>query len=168
MMWKRPLFCKRVTCIIIDEAHTIDLWGSTFRTTYHELRRLYLHLAPKLPRVQWFLTSATLNVRMVDRILNTLNMPMLSLCPSRKPSVQWLQRSNERLNLYYAVYRMKHTISSCEDLAFLVPANLSSSDPPPPQFLVYCNSRNDAMRAARFMHARVSSERKKVASSETT
>ncbi|KAF9505113.1 hypothetical protein BS47DRAFT_1281198, partial [Hydnum rufescens UP504] len=67
-------------------------------------------------------------------------------------------RSNDHPNLHYAVHKMQHRYSSFEDLAFLIPDGLKSSNPCPMKFVVYGNSRNDTQGAATYLHSWVSKE----------
>lgn len=159
-LWKKTSFANGVLRIIIDEAHCVYGWGSTFRASYLKLSHLVQLLRHQNPNVQWYLTLATLNLSMIQETLDALQLPQLTF-PLSNSTVCWEQRSTNRSNLYYAVQIMKHSKESCQDLAFLVPEGLLETDPHPKRFLVYCNTRNDTVRAARFLHARASESMRK-------
>lgn len=95
-------------------------------------------------------------MNMVKRVLDALCMPSVAFSPSSR--TRWIQRSNERPNLYYGFYRMQRPANSFGDLSLFVPRNLSSEDPQPTPFIIYFNSRNYAMLACKWARARVSPE----------
>lgn len=134
------------------------IWGSSFRAEYQNLYRLFILLStrPSSRPAQWLLTSATLNLSMINSITSLLKMPSLTF--SEKAVTRWFQRSNERPNLYFAVMRMERSLSSFGDLARFVPANLSPRDSQPTSFIAFFNSRNTAMAACKWARSRVSSE----------
>jgi superfamily II DNA/RNA helicase len=53
---------------------------------------------------------------------------------------------------------MIHSMASCHDLSFLVPPDFKITDCIPRQFLVYCDSWNDTLQAACYLHARLPNE----------
>ena len=148
-----------VTRIIIDEVHCVQIWGEGFRPPYKELQSLYTYLSLHAPHIQWYLTSATLDKKLLTSVLALLGMPRYSFLSSPKPTATlWLPRSNDRPNLHYIVRKMEYSATSCEDLGFLVKPGLSKADPLPDPFLVYCNSRSDTENVGRYLRNRVSKE----------
>ena len=53
---------------------------------------------------------------------------------------------------------MKHTQTSFEDLAFLVPKDWKEGDPVPKKFMVFFDSKKDAEAASKYLCSRVSLE----------
>ena len=53
---------------------------------------------------------------------------------------------------------MKHPINSYHDLAFVIKQHTTSSDPKPPKFLVFFNSRSEAQAGAEFLRERLDPE----------
>lgn len=158
-MFKNSKFLPKLSRIIIDEAHCIDLWGSTFRPPYKDLARLNVLLSTRAPRVQWYLTSATLNLNSISNILRILEMaPVILKSPTPPNATHLIQRSNDRPNLHYAVRQMKFSASSFQDLSILVPEGLLAADPRPPGFIVYVNSRLDAQRAAKYLRSHMAKD----------
>jgi len=154
-LWKRPKFYNGVRRIIIDEAHCIETWGSSFRPPYKQLARLNCILAARAPQVQWYLTSATLSPDMVLNTLTTLEMPSYTLDPRNETKALWMQRTTDRPNLYYIARPMMASAKSFRDLSFLVPEGLRSTDPRPRSFLVYCNKRNKTEDGAKYLRSRL-------------
>ena len=59
--------------------------------------------------------------------------------------------STDRPNIFFSVHKMKHPINSYHDLAFVIKQHTTSSDPKPPKFLVFFNSRSEAQAGAEFL-----------------
>jgi superfamily II DNA helicase RecQ len=154
-LWSRPKFYNSVRRIIADEAHCIETWGTTFRPPYKQLSRLYCLLDHKAQHIQWYLTSATLSRDMVSNILTTLEMRRFTFKLENMGRTLWMQRSTDRANLHFMVCRMEGALNSYRDLGFLVPKGLSSSDPRPLPFLVYCNTRNNAEQGSWYLRSRM-------------
>ena len=57
-IWGDTKVKKRISCIIVDEAHCISQWGRDFRSYYLQLTCLCSVLGDMVP---WYLTSATLH-----------------------------------------------------------------------------------------------------------
>lgn len=75
--------------------------------------------------------------------------------PKARFRTLWMPRSNDQANLHYVVRHMQYPINSCRDLEFLVPSDLSASNPRPKRFVLYTNSRNHTMMCAEFLRKRV-------------
>ncbi|KAF8311899.1 P-loop containing nucleoside triphosphate hydrolase protein [Clavulina sp. PMI_390] len=152
-LYQTPLFRRRISRIILDEAHCATLWGESFRAKYLELGRLYLYLAHHASWVQWYLTSATLTLKAASKVLETLSMPVLSLQSSTHHShpTQLIQRSNDRPNLHYAVKRMKYPASSYKDLAALLCPHFIQQGGVVPQTIIYTESRKEAENIEHYL-----------------
>lgn len=86
-------------------------------------------------------------------------MPEHTFDPGDVSKVLWLRRSNDRSNLHYVVRRMQSSKASCMDLAFLIKSGTNAEgcrDIKP--FLVYCDSRVEAQRAAIFLRSRLTED----------
>lgn len=139
-----------ISRLILDEVHTVFEWGESFRPEYLRLSNLYLRF---IGRFQWFLTSAALSYHTTDKVLHDLKMPPPSLKPQPDHSL-WLRRSNDRPNLHYVVRRLRFAKSSYLDLTFLIPPNTAPNNHKDiPRFLVYCNSRDEAQKAAEYLRS---------------
>ncbi|KAF8340422.1 P-loop containing nucleoside triphosphate hydrolase protein, partial [Cantharellus anzutake] len=147
-IWTDPKFKRKIDCVIVDEAHCVSQWGRDFRVSYLWLSRLRTVLGDEIP---WYLTSATLHVATVRDVLNIIGLP-------KDTSIY--RRSNDRPNIHLCMCAMKYTIASRFGLAFLVPPNAKLDDAEwvrqyIPQFLVYCNSRADTEKVAKFLRNRL-------------
>ncbi|CAK9781427.1 ATP-dependent DNA helicase [Cutaneotrichosporon oleaginosum] len=84
----------QIARLVVDEAHVIDEWGSTFRPTYRKLGEFRLRY-PSVP-ITALTASATSEVR--NDMLTILNMPKTS----DQGLAQWVEPFN-RKNLFYEV-----------------------------------------------------------------
>jgi superfamily II DNA helicase RecQ len=137
-LWEQPSFRQSVSRIILDETHCVDEWGDEFRPTYLDLSRLYAFLMHSGDIIQWFLTSATLDIHMLSQILQVIGMKPFDTEPHERHTL-WLPRSNDRPNHFIVVHQMKEAKSSYRDLLCVVPKNLMKADPCPPSFAIYCD-----------------------------
>jgi len=64
-------------------------------------------------------------------------------------------RSNDRHNVAFCVKKMWYSMSSFEDLAFLVPSKWVEGDPPPHKFMVFFNNKRKAENASTFLRKRM-------------
>ena len=147
-IWSDTKFQKKIDRVCVDESHCVSLWGRDFRTSFLGLDRLHATIGENVP---FFLTSATLRPEVREDVLRIIGLPF---------STTVMQRSNNRPNIHLAVRPMKHTLKSCFDIVFLLPLDAKVDDKEwieanISQFLVYCNSRNDTLRTARFLRARL-------------
>jgi superfamily II DNA helicase RecQ len=67
---RTPNFTHDIDAIIVDEAHTITLWGGDFRKQYAQLEKLRSCVRLDVPL---FVTSATLTPTVLDEIQSTLD-----------------------------------------------------------------------------------------------
>ena len=132
-IWGDPKAKRRISHVIVDEAHCISQWGRDFRSSYLQLNHLCSIPGDTVP---WYLTSTTLHSYILHDCLQIIGLPL---------DTPMYQHSNDRPNIHFCVHAMRHPIQSCHDLAFLVPLNPIMDDTEwikshIPQFLVYCNS----------------------------
>ncbi|KIJ58560.1 hypothetical protein HYDPIDRAFT_178049 [Hydnomerulius pinastri MD-312] len=126
---KDPLFTSRLISIVIDEAHCLTEWGE-FRPEYTELGRLRYILPSSTPLM---ITSATLTAFALTSALRLLHM--------HTDRMVIIRRSSDRPNIKIGVKKIKYTLNSYTDLAFLIPEGwkpghykcrtLSPKAPPP-------------------------------------
>ncbi|KAF8313728.1 P-loop containing nucleoside triphosphate hydrolase protein, partial [Cantharellus anzutake] len=146
-IWNEPKIKKKINRVIIDEAHCVSQWGRDFRSSYLHLSCLHAVLG----EVSWYLTSATLHSHVLQDTLRIIGLHRNTMIYCR---------SNDRPNIHLCVRKMKYSITSHLDLAFLVPLNpeIDNSDwvrQNIPQFLIYCNSQVDAESTALFLRSRI-------------
>ncbi|KAJ6461133.1 P-loop containing nucleoside triphosphate hydrolase protein [Mycena vitilis] len=58
-LWKDPKFRGRITALIVDEAHCIDVWGDEFRPEYKKLEMLRSYTGQEVPFVACTATAST-------------------------------------------------------------------------------------------------------------
>ncbi|KAJ7670672.1 P-loop containing nucleoside triphosphate hydrolase protein [Mycena polygramma] len=68
-LWKDPKFRGRITALIVDEAHCIDVWGDEFRPEYKKLEMLRSYTGQEVPFVA---CTATASTSTFDTIWNSL------------------------------------------------------------------------------------------------
>ncbi|KAG1842098.1 hypothetical protein C8R48DRAFT_544299, partial [Suillus tomentosus] len=105
---KNPLFTSHIVSIVVDEAHCITEWGD-FRPEYKELGRLRYILPSTIPIM---ITSATLTQGSLTNAMRLLHMH------ADKMSV--IRRSSDRANIKIGVRKIKYSLTSYADLAFLI------------------------------------------------
>jgi superfamily II DNA helicase RecQ len=111
---------------VINKAHCMGLWGSSFQTNYGELGVLHGQLLWHVPFV---VASATLPNHILDDICT-------KLCLSA--NAKMVQMTNTQPNVALSCWSMKHPQDSFADLQFLIPAGAITAihlD----ITLVYCN-----------------------------
>lgn len=145
---KEPLFNSSIISIIIDEAHCICDWGD-FRPEYKELGRLR-YILPTTVLIM--IASATLTKDALHTILHLLHMHL--------DKIEFVQRSSDRPNIKLNVKRIKHSLDSYADLAFLIPDSWAVGDPPPPKFLIFFDNIGQSIQAAKFLRSRLPTQAK--------
>ena len=133
---------SKVFNVVFDEGHCISQWGSTFRPEYKSVGMLWF-IAPGIP---FYITSATIPPVMLQDIKETLHISSSNLL---------FQRSNDRHNIAFCVKKMQHSVSSFEDLAFLVPSSWAEHDCVPRKFIVFFDSKRKAELASQFLRSRM-------------
>ncbi|KAG1888915.1 uncharacterized protein F5891DRAFT_913757, partial [Suillus fuscotomentosus] len=132
-------FASKLIGIIFDEAHCIVTWGE-FRAEYKELERLHYILPCQVP---FMVTSATLTSDALRDIRRLLHIQSENLAT--------IHVSTDRPNIRIRVRKIKYSLMSYADLAFLIPTD----DPPPPKFLVFFDSIQGGISAAKYLRARL-------------
>lgn len=157
-LWSIESFTSRLFSIVFDEAHCISEWGDSFRVDYAALGEIHFR-APS--HTLFYLTSATLSPQALDVTLRKLHL-------SRR-TIDLVQRSNDRTNVSLEVHEMKHPQNSYLDLKFLVngahhtateSGEANNTPSPPLKFMVFCNTRNEAYGAAKYLRSQLSQQNK--------
>ncbi|KIM55781.1 hypothetical protein SCLCIDRAFT_133998, partial [Scleroderma citrinum Foug A] len=143
---KCSLFTARIISIVIDEAHCLTNWGE-FRPEYKELQQLHYILPDTIPIM---IASAMLTRDTLSDVCQLLHMH-----PDKTITI-W--HSSDRPNIKIGVRKIKHTLNSYADLAFLIPAGWKVGDPLPPKFLIFFNNIQDAINAARYLRSHLPPE----------
>ncbi|KDQ60142.1 hypothetical protein JAAARDRAFT_125858, partial [Jaapia argillacea MUCL 33604] len=136
-LWKKSHFTSKLLYIVFDEGHCISEW-SEFRNQYKHVGSLR-YLIPDM--VPFYVTSATLPTATLADVSDILQL--------RSPRL--IFRSNNRPTIAIAVHRIQHTMSSFEDLDFLIPRDIAETGNAPPKFLVFFDDRKEAENAAKHL-----------------
>ncbi|KAG2148115.1 P-loop containing nucleoside triphosphate hydrolase protein [Suillus clintonianus] len=139
----KPEFASQIIRFIFDEAHCITSWGE-FRPEYKELQRLRYILPCYVP---FMMASATLAPSDLSHAKRLLRM--------RAENLVTVKTSIDRFNIKLCVRKIKHSLASFQDLAFLIPDGWKNNDPIPPKFLVFFDSIQDAIAAAKSLQKRL-------------
>jgi len=62
-----------------------------------------------------------------------------------------IQMSVDWSNIKLCIWKIKYTLSSYQDLAFLIPDSWNISDPSPLKFLIFFNDIQQAVVVAKFL-----------------
>ncbi|TFY58991.1 hypothetical protein EVJ58_g6058, partial [Rhodofomes roseus] len=142
-LWKLPSFTSRLLYVVFDEGHCIREWNS-FREQYKYVGALR-HLIPDM--IPFYVASATLPTPLLAEVSEILQL--------RKDRTEHILRSNDRPDIALGVRKMVHAASSFKDLEFLIPDGFVEGDPPPPRFLVFCNSVKETEAACKYLRSRL-------------
>jgi hypothetical protein len=118
-------------------------WGD-FCPEYKELEQLRYILPCYVP---FMLASATLttdNLTQVKRLLHVRSEKLLTV-----------QTSVDCANIKLCVCKIEHSLSSYQDLSFLIPDGWKDNNPPPPKFLIFFDDIQDSTSAAKTLQKRV-------------
>ncbi|KAG1868334.1 hypothetical protein DFJ58DRAFT_653975 [Suillus subalutaceus] len=63
--------------------------------------------------------------------------------------------STDHPNIKIGVCKIKYSLASYADLAFLIPTGMKSDDPAPPKFLVFFDSIQEGINATKYLQARL-------------
>ncbi|KII85091.1 hypothetical protein PLICRDRAFT_145764 [Plicaturopsis crispa FD-325 SS-3] len=126
---RKPEFGQRILSVVIDEAHVVSHWGSSFRKKYGELGKIRAFLPRSTPFVA---LSATLPARLRHDVLTKLQY--------HKTDYVSIDVGNDRPNVSIVVRGMQHPINTYADLDFIVgdllvrcPADISKT-------FIYCDN----------------------------
>ena len=147
ILWTKKQFTDNIVNFVLDEAHVIKDWGSTFRTDYLKIGPIR-YLFPRM--IGFHLGSATIGPGLVPELVKNLHL--------RTDKLSVMRLNTDRPNIHLVVRRMQHPLNSYEDLGFIIKKNLGSGDAPPPKFLVFFNSRGEAQAGAEYLRARLSTD----------
>lgn len=142
-LWKIPAFTSRLLYFVFDEGHCIREW-STFREQYKHVGSLR-HLIPET--IPFYVTSATLPTPLLLDVMEILQL--------RKGHTEFILRSNDRPDIALGIHKMQYAAYTYQDLGFLIPDGYQNDDPPPPKFLVFCNSKAETEAACLFLRSRL-------------
>ncbi|KAG1846519.1 hypothetical protein C8R48DRAFT_616377, partial [Suillus tomentosus] len=132
-------FTSDIMGIVFDEAHCITSYED-FCPEYKELQRLRYILPCYVP---FMMVSATLTLIDLSHGKRLLHM--------RSENFVTIQTSIDRSNIKLCVWKIKYSLLSYQDLAFLMPNGWSNNDPIPPKFLIFFNNIQDTIAAAKIL-----------------
>ncbi|KAI5796531.1 P-loop containing nucleoside triphosphate hydrolase protein, partial [Geopyxis carbonaria] len=132
---RAPIFRKRLLAVVVDEAHLCQSWN-TFRPKYGKLHTLrYL-----LPDVPYLALSATMTPYVRLYIHQCLRLSI---------NTALLHRKVDRPNIYLSTRLIQHSLSSFQDLKFVLGTKQSGLLSAPSQIaptIIFIDSRSDAYR----------------------
>ena len=132
-------FYGRLRVVVVDEAHCISLWGSSFRPDYGDLGVL----RGRFPRhIPFIVASATMPDHILDEIRTKLQL---------SANAKMVRMTNARPNVALSCQAMKHPQDSFADLRFLIPVSATKAE----QIgitLVYCNQQTHCEDAVDHLH----------------
>lgn len=140
-LWKETSFCKRVTAVIIDEAHCIDEWGGDdFRPQYRRIDELRMYTGQEVLFVACTATAATSTFDVIWKTLGFGSRPFWGL-----------DVGCERSNLTFITGPIHHQKNPIFDvLNTILPAVLDATTKPEDidKVLLYFDSENSCGRAS--------------------
>ncbi|GJJ69520.1 hypothetical protein EMPS_01866 [Entomortierella parvispora] len=105
-LWENSKWAESIRAVVVDEAHCIHAWGSSFRHAFGELAKLRYRLNNRAPFIA---ASATLPRSILKTTILSLDM--------MNPTI--INIGNDRPNIMYKVTSFKEAVSSFKDLLFL-------------------------------------------------
>jgi superfamily II DNA helicase RecQ len=132
-------FTDRVISVVWDEGHCISTWGG-FRNEYKDAERLRYIIPRHIP---FYITSATLPQCVLHDIKDILQV---------RNDAYHFQRSTDRPNIHLAVHKIKYSLGSFQDLAFLIPEGCSLQNQPP-KFLIFFDNISESIEAAKYLRS---------------
>ena len=149
-LWHKKMFLDRVLCVVWDEAHCVSAW-SGFREGYQHAERLRNSVKKTVPRhIPFLLPSAMLPTPVLNAVCGRLQVD--------QSKARLIHMSNDRPNIFLTVRKIRHSLSSYRDLTdLLVPANWQPGHRIP-KFLVFFDSKREAIAAADALRARLPKE----------
>jgi superfamily II DNA helicase RecQ len=168
--WTRDLYA-----IIVDEAHVVHQWGTTFRPVYETLREArYMNVR----RVPVLAMSATLPVNVCNRVIAMLDMrdPAIINVGSARPNIflrflPFLYGMARFIDVWNLLPKMQevakergtegeHSVKGSMDnhLRVVVSASLAEPFSPPsalPKTVIYVNSRSMVLELYKFIRSKM-------------
>ncbi|EEB88913.1 hypothetical protein MPER_13058 [Moniliophthora perniciosa FA553] len=141
-------FMRHLLNLTMDEAHTVEEWGSTFRDAYARIG-ITRHLMCR--RVPIHLASATLPENIIQALKYHLNL---------QADVKIFRLNVDRPNIFLRVKKMEHPANSFHDLAPFLPRDIPPDGPRPKKFLIFFNTRRTAEDAAEYLRNRLPFEQR--------
>jgi superfamily II DNA helicase RecQ len=143
---QKPTFASQIMGLVFNEAHCISSWGE-FHSEYKELECLQYILPCYVP---FMIASATLMADTLRDVKSLLHMHLENLLI--------VHMSTDRPNIKICVQKIRYSLSSYVDLAFLVPTGWTPADQVPQKFLIFFDSIQDAIGAAKYLQSRLPPE----------
>lgn len=140
-LWQNNAFVAQLSAVIWDEAHCVKAW-STFRA-YKSAGRLRDIIPQQIP---YLVASATLPDHLREDVTRILQL--------RRQRTHVVHLPNDRPNVYLAVRKIRHALSSFKDLEFLIPNNWKPGQRIP-TFLVFFDSKSEGIAAAEVLRNRL-------------
>jgi len=142
-LWQDSRFRKRLTAVIVDEAHCIDDWGDeSFRPAYRELHVLRAFTGMDVP---FLACTATCRTKTFDLIWSTLGY-------GDRPF--WgVDVGAGRSNLFHHVREQKHPKAPILEILDFLPSTLNVNTPAQdiPKMLLYFDSEADCRKATDYL-----------------
>ncbi|KAH9009872.1 P-loop containing nucleoside triphosphate hydrolase protein [Lactarius hengduanensis] len=143
-LWKSKRFVNKLRSVIFDEAHCISQWSGDFRPEYADMGRLRWLLPG---HIVFHAASATLPRHVLDHVKSLLQM--------RPERTKEIRLTNDRPNIHLVTLEMLDPLNSCHDILRIFQFN---GDPPPPLFMVFCNSRKETEHLCHFARSHAPAE----------
>ncbi|KAJ3476242.1 hypothetical protein NLI96_g11294 [Meripilus lineatus] len=141
-VWQNKEFTSKLISVVWDEAHCISAWGS-FRKEYQDAGWLRTIIPRDVP---YLVPSATLSGKLCGDVMGILEMD--------RRRTKFIQRSNDRPNIFIDVRKIVYSLSSFRDLLFLIPEDWKPSDGLP-KFLIFFDNISESIAVAEVLRARL-------------